>query len=55
VSGQYQGTGLGLALSQKTCRMMGGEIAVASERGRGSTFTVRLLPSCSRMRRPIAA
>jgi CheY-like chemotaxis protein len=42
VSPQYQGTGLGLALSQKICRMMGGEITVASERGRGSTFTVRL-------------
>jgi GAF domain-containing protein/DNA-binding response OmpR family regulator len=39
---KYGGTGLGLALSRRLARMMGGDITVASERGRGSTFTMRL-------------
>jgi signal transduction histidine kinase/DNA-binding response OmpR family regulator len=39
---QYGGTGLGLALSRRLCRMMGGDIEVASEVGKGSVFTLRL-------------
>jgi signal transduction histidine kinase len=36
------GTGLGLALSRKLARMMGGDVTVTSELGKGSVFTVRL-------------
>jgi CheY-like chemotaxis protein len=38
----YGGTGLGLTLSRRLCRMMGGDITVESEAGEGSTFTIRL-------------
>jgi signal transduction histidine kinase len=39
---QYGGTGLGLAITKHFCQMMGGDIAVASELGKGSTFTLTL-------------
>jgi PAS domain S-box-containing protein len=38
----YEGCGLGLAISQRLCQLMGGVITVESEPGGGSIFTVRL-------------
>jgi len=39
---RYGGTGLGLSISRSFCEMMGGRLTVASELGKGSTFTVRI-------------
>ena len=39
---RFGGTGLGLALSRRFCRMMGGDISATSEFGKGSAFTIHL-------------
>jgi signal transduction histidine kinase/PAS domain-containing protein len=47
---KYGGTGLGLAISRHFCRLMGGDLTVASVYGQGSTFTVRLPASVEERR-----
>ncbi len=39
---EYSGSGLGLSIVKELCKLLGGEVSVASELGQGSTFTVRI-------------
>jgi len=39
---EYAGTGLGLSIVKELCKLLGGEVSIQSDLGRGSTFTVRL-------------
>jgi signal transduction histidine kinase/DNA-binding response OmpR family regulator len=50
---KYGGSGLGLAITRYFCRMMGGDVTVQSEPGKGTTFTVTLPMAVASTRGPL--
>ena len=51
---KFGGTGLGLTISKKFCQLMGGDVAVESNQGQGTTFTV-MLPAVVGEPQPVGA
>jgi signal transduction histidine kinase len=53
-SRKYGGTGIGLVISRRLCRMLGGDISVESEQGKGTTFTAWVASGPSTTERPVS-
>lgn len=53
-SRRYGGTGLGLAITRRFCEMMGGQVTLLSELGKGSTFRIQLPSRAGESRQDVA-
>ncbi len=50
---EYGGTGLGLSICKKLCQLMGGDISVSGEKGKGSCFKFTLILEKGAERKPV--